>query len=92
MIAIVRRIVVFTSLVVCFLSFVTLPIFIQAQTIPVEQNFDSNILEDHYVRPLYFYKKGQLAEGSDVHVFRIPMKADKAYIAKLWLTAEDGGT
>ncbi|HUU78840.1 MAG TPA: hypothetical protein VMX55_10870 [candidate division Zixibacteria bacterium] len=91
MISVVRKIFVITSLILCFISFISLPIFIQAQNISDNQNFNTNALVDPYERSLYFFKKGQFAVDYDAHSFSMTMKENKIYVAKLWITADDGG-
>ena len=68
-----------------------LPLFIQAQHENEQTKLDPNLIIDPKERPIYFFRKGIFADTADVHYFQIPFREGKIYLARLWLTAPDGG-
>lgn len=53
--------------------------------------FTTELLNDLKVRRAFIYRKGIFAEVSDWHIFKFKMKQDVDYVARMKVTAVDGG-
>ncbi|MHA1306399.1 MAG: hypothetical protein ACTSQN_03795 [Candidatus Heimdallarchaeota archaeon] len=87
----ILRIIQSFVLLFCITVMFLLPVFIQAQNDPIQSEMDMNMINDQKERTIYFFKKGILVDTTDVHYFRLVMREGKKYIARLWITAPDGG-
>jgi len=86
-----RNIVFLTIISICVFEAIFLPIIVDGQMNSGEIEFKTESINDLKVRSILLYKKGIFNEFSDVHRFQVKLKQDVEYIARIKITAENGG-
>lgn len=86
-----RNIIFLAILSICITEMIILPIIVDSQRNSGDIEYTTELLNDLKVRRAFIYRKGIFAEGSDWHIFRFSMKQDVEYVARMKVTAVDGG-
>jgi len=86
-----RNIVFLSILSICITEMIFLPIIVDSQMNSGDIEFTTETIYDLKVRRAFIYRKGIFAEVSDWHIFKFKMKQDVDYVARMKVTAVDGG-
>lgn len=86
-----QNIIFLTVLSICICEVIFLPIMIDGQMNNGDIEVTTELLNDLKVRRAFIYRKGVFAEVSDWHIFKFEMKQGVEYIARMKVTAVDGG-
>jgi len=86
-----RNIVFLAILCICIGEVIFLPIIVNGQMNSGDIEYTTELLNDLTVRRPFIYRKGIFAETSDWHIFRFNMKQGVEYVARMKVTAVEGG-
>jgi len=86
-----RNITFLTVLCICIGEVVFLPIIVEGQMNNGDIEFTSDLIDDLVVKKIILRKKGLFSTIGDSHYFKVAMKQDVEYVARLKITASYGG-
>ena len=86
-----QNIIFLTVLSICICEVIFLPIMIDGQMNNGDMEFTTEIISDLRIRRPLMYRKGVFEKQSDWHIFKFKMKQGVEYIARMKVTAVDGG-
>lgn len=87
-----RNIVYLAILGICISEIIFLPIIVEGQRNSEDIELTTEVINDLNVRKVILRKKGIFSDVGDTHWFKVALKQDVEYVARMKFTAALGGT